>query len=168
MEKHIRLLVADPLVECSRSPSEGIPGSTVNQAYKPLDKSEVPCWSCRRRRVLCDRTRPTCTKCHQSGRECLGYKKPLVWNKGVASRGKMMGKDFEAANVTQIQEVRDAKNLRESPPSALQKPNGNSGHFDAAMPIEIAYQDNRFYRVLVDPIFQGLGPVPRYYLDYCM
>ncbi|OBT72123.1 hypothetical protein VF21_09168 [Pseudogymnoascus sp. 05NY08] len=78
----------------------------------------------------------------------------------------MMGKDFEAANVTQIQEVNDAKNLRESLPSAFQTPNGNSGQLDAAIPIEIAYQDNRFFRVLVDPIFQGLGPVTRYYLDY--
>ena len=79
-----------------------------------------------------------------------------------------MGKDFEAANVTQIQEVKNARNVRESLPSAFQRPNGNSTHLNAAMPIEIAYQDNRFFKVLVDPIFQGLGPVTRYYLDYCM
>ena len=69
-----------------------------------------------------------------------------------------MGKDFEEANVTQIQEVKDAKKLRESLPSALEKANGNSGHLDAPMSIELAYQDNRVFRVLVDPIFQGLGP----------
>lgn len=79
-----------------------------------------------------------------------------------------MGKDFEAANVTQIQEVEDSKKLRESLPSALQKANGNSSHLDAPMPIELASQNNGVFRVLVDPIFQGLGPVTRYYLDYCM
>lgn len=144
------------------------------QAHKPLvgsstSRSEVPCWTCRRRRVLCDRAQPTCTKCHQSGRECLGYRKPLVWNKGVASRGKMMGKDFEAANVAQVKEVNDSKKLRELPPSGPQKANGNPGHhLDAPIPIELAYQDSRVFKVLVDPIFQGLGPVTRYYLDYCM
>lgn len=37
---------------------------------------------------------PGCAKCARTQLECLGYKKPLVWNKGVASRGKMMGKTF--------------------------------------------------------------------------
>lgn len=37
---------------------------------------------------------PGCAKCARTQLECLGYKKPLVWNKGVASRGKMMGKNF--------------------------------------------------------------------------
>ncbi|KAG0127342.1 hypothetical protein HOY82DRAFT_523532 [Tuber indicum] len=55
----------------------------------------VDCYTCRRRRVRCDRALPHCEKCtNRHGLDCLGYKKPLVWNKGVASRGKMMGKTF--------------------------------------------------------------------------
>ncbi|KAL7266607.1 hypothetical protein RUND412_010842, partial [Rhizina undulata] len=54
----------------------------------------VDCYTCRRRRVRCDKALPSCSKCIRTGLECLGYKKPLVWNKGVASRGKMMGKTF--------------------------------------------------------------------------
>ncbi|KAG0637127.1 hypothetical protein HOY80DRAFT_924824 [Tuber brumale] len=55
----------------------------------------VDCYTCRRRRVRCDRALPHCEKCaNRRGLDCLGYKKPLVWNKGVASRGKMMGKTF--------------------------------------------------------------------------
>ncbi|CRG92602.1 Acriflavine sensitivity control protein acr-2 [Talaromyces islandicus] len=53
------------------------------------------CYTCRRRRIVCDNGRPTCRKCHDAGKECLGYRKPLVWVKGgVASRGKMMGLSF--------------------------------------------------------------------------
>lgn len=54
------------------------------------------CYTCRRRRVVCDNGLPTCRKCRDAGKECLGYQKPLVWVKGgVASRGKMMGLTFE-------------------------------------------------------------------------
>ncbi|KAJ5551020.1 hypothetical protein N7461_005718 [Penicillium sp. DV-2018c] len=53
------------------------------------------CYTCRRRRIICDNGQPTCRKCRDAGKECLGYKKPLVWVKGgVASRGKMMGRGF--------------------------------------------------------------------------
>lgn len=53
------------------------------------------CYTCRRRRIICDNALPTCQKCRDAGKECLGYQKPLVWVKGgVASRGKMMGRSF--------------------------------------------------------------------------
>jgi hypothetical protein len=54
------------------------------------------CYTCRRRRIICDNGQPTCRKCRDAGKECLGYQKPLVWVKGgVASRGKMMGRSFD-------------------------------------------------------------------------
>lgn len=54
------------------------------------------CYTCRRRRIICDNGQPTCQKCRDAGKECLGYQKPLVWVKGgVASRGKMMGRSFD-------------------------------------------------------------------------
>lgn len=63
------------------------------------------CYTCRRRRVKCDNNVPFCQKCQKTGRECLGYQKPLVWVKGVASRGKMMGLTFD--DVTESSDVRD-------------------------------------------------------------
>ncbi|KAL0259925.1 hypothetical protein SLS55_005668 [Diplodia seriata] len=51
-----------------------------------------PCHNCRRRRLKCDRTLPGCRKCSKTGQECLGYGKLFLWDQGVASRGKMMGK----------------------------------------------------------------------------
>lgn len=65
------------------------PPTTAPTALSPVD-----CYTCRRRRVRCDRVLPGCAKCARTQLDCLGYKKPLVWNKGVASRGKMMGKTF--------------------------------------------------------------------------
>ncbi|KAL4770698.1 fungal-specific transcription factor domain-containing protein [Aspergillus nidulans var. acristatus] len=52
------------------------------------------CHNCRRRRLKCDRAVPSCAKCFLTGQECLGYGKLFLWNQGVASRGKMMGKTF--------------------------------------------------------------------------
>ncbi|KAL4978294.1 hypothetical protein BDW66DRAFT_158371 [Aspergillus desertorum] len=55
------------------------------------------CHNCRRRRLKCDRAVPSCRKCFLTGQECLGYGKLFLWNHGVASRGKMMGKTFPVA-----------------------------------------------------------------------
>ncbi|KAK2732982.1 C6 finger domain-containing protein [Colletotrichum kahawae] len=43
--------------------------------------SDVPCWTCRRRRLRCDNLKPACVKCTRAGLQCLGYgpNKPLVW-----------------------------------------------------------------------------------------
>lgn len=58
------------------------------------------CYTCRRRRIICDNGQPTCRKCRDAGKECLGYQKPLVWVKGgVASRGKMMGRSFDDVKI---------------------------------------------------------------------
>lgn len=41
--------------------------------------STVPCVSCKKRRVRCDASLPTCSRCPRDGIECLGYKNPTVW-----------------------------------------------------------------------------------------
>ncbi|PGH26823.1 hypothetical protein AJ80_01402 [Polytolypa hystricis UAMH7299] len=66
------------------------PESSPSKEY-----SKTPCYTCRRRRVTCDKLLPACRKCHRAGKPCLGYKKPLTWVRGVASRGKMMGLTFD-------------------------------------------------------------------------
>jgi hypothetical protein len=60
-----------------------------------LDLPTKACHNCRKRRWRCDRSLPSCQKCLSAGTECLGYGKLFVWNRGVASRGKMMGKGYE-------------------------------------------------------------------------
>lgn len=41
------------------------------------------CWECRRRRLVCDSTRPVCKKCQAAKIVCPGYdeKQPLRWLK---------------------------------------------------------------------------------------
>ncbi|ORY07136.1 hypothetical protein BCR34DRAFT_28320 [Clohesyomyces aquaticus] len=56
------------------------------------ETSDVPCYTCRRRHVKCDKMLPTCAKCAKKGVPCLGYLKPLRWAEGVAVRGKLKGK----------------------------------------------------------------------------
>ncbi|KAF6823170.1 C6 finger domain-containing protein [Colletotrichum musicola] len=43
--------------------------------------ADVPCWTCRRRKLRCDNLKPSCVKCTRAGLKCLGYdsQKPLVW-----------------------------------------------------------------------------------------
>jgi hypothetical protein len=41
---------------------------------------ESPCHTCRRQRLRCDATKPTCNKCATRGVECLGYgAQPILW-----------------------------------------------------------------------------------------
>lgn len=50
------------------------------------------CHNCRRRRLRCDQTIPSCRKCTGLGHECLGYGSLFRWVGAVASRGKRAGK----------------------------------------------------------------------------
>ncbi|KAH8598856.1 fungal-specific transcription factor domain-containing protein [Bisporella sp. PMI_857] len=125
-----------------------------------LSRSETPCWTCRRRRIICDKAIPTCKKCHQAGRQCLGYKKPLVWNKGVASRGKMMGKTFE--------EVKEDPKKQKSPPSNISVLSNDSNTTTKAIGSTSSSLQSSFsiQGALVDPIFQDVNHLTRFYLNY--
>jgi hypothetical protein len=70
----------------------GTPSVIHPQTGDLAEQSDVPCYTCRRRHVKCDRMLPTCAKCAKKGVPCLGYQKPLRWAEGVAVRGKLKGK----------------------------------------------------------------------------
>ncbi|EAL91237.1 Zn(II)2Cys6 transcription factor [Aspergillus fumigatus Af293] len=55
------------------------------------------CYTCRHRRVQCDRSGIPCGKCVKSGFECH-QKRPIRWVKGVAIRGKMQGVSYSRLN----------------------------------------------------------------------
>ncbi|KPM44513.1 hypothetical protein AK830_g2026 [Neonectria ditissima] len=38
------------------------------------------CNTCRKRRVKCDETKPTCVRCTKAGFECLGYERARLWH----------------------------------------------------------------------------------------
>lgn len=83
-------------------PSTMAPNSSSNNVNK--------CWTCRRRRVKCDRLIPTCSKCANSNHQCLGYAqtKPLRWTNSIASRGKMKDKTFDVKKLETNQPARPA------------------------------------------------------------
>ncbi|KAJ5590670.1 hypothetical protein N7450_004642 [Penicillium hetheringtonii] len=91
------------------------------------------CYTCRRRRIICDNGQPTCRKCRDAGKECLGYQKPLVWVKGgVASRGKMMGRSFD--DVSKSKGDTDPQPAIESDDTAQQNTFGFSSFSIANLP----------------------------------
>ena len=57
-----------------------------------------PCHNCRRRRLRCDRSWPTCHKCAVSGQECLGYGKVFVWTQAIDGNGSSQPSAASAAS----------------------------------------------------------------------
>ncbi|KAL7924536.1 fungal-specific transcription factor domain-containing protein [Trichoderma austrokoningii] len=52
-----------------------------------MPSNSKPCHNCRRRRLRCDRSWPTCHKCAVSGQECLGYGKVFIWAEAIDAHG---------------------------------------------------------------------------------
>ncbi|EAW13231.1 Zn(II)2Cys6 transcription factor [Aspergillus clavatus NRRL 1] len=98
------------------------------------------CYTCRRRRIQCDRLGIPCGKCRKGGLECH-EKRPIKWVKGVAIRGKMQGFSYD------LQDVTDGAG------NALVK--ANDGLRVVAPGLE-------------DEAVSSLDKVSKYYLDYCI
>ncbi|PYI10255.1 C6 finger domain protein Acr-2 [Aspergillus sclerotiicarbonarius CBS 121057] len=151
------------------------------------------CYTCRRRRIICDNGLPTCRKCRDAGKECLGYQKPLVWVKGgVASRGKMMGRSFNDVMRTPDSRRDDSSSVSSnaSPPSAAGSPSqigpdlsidislcvppnvsGIQGVLDSTQSEDYDNQVTLQKATsvpapwgLVDPLFKDLSQLSRYYI----
>ncbi|ROT43772.1 hypothetical protein SODALDRAFT_320156 [Sodiomyces alkalinus F11] len=60
-----------------------------------------PCHNCRRRRLRCDRSYPSCHKCSSTGQDCLGYGKLFRWAvQPVSVRGKRAESDVDGDGET--------------------------------------------------------------------
>ncbi|KAL4897242.1 putative C6 finger domain protein Acr-2 [Aspergillus ambiguus] len=138
------------------------------------------CYTCRRRRIICDNGLPTCRKCRDAGKECLGYQKPLVWVKGgVASRGKMMGRSFDDVKQQDSGQSTGHQPVQTQPDGLV--PAGS----DTAPPIQTHPEDSQpedhstgamiqssipsvdyvpSPRPLIDPLFKDLSPLSRFYI----
>ncbi|KAL4794591.1 fungal-specific transcription factor domain-containing protein [Aspergillus venezuelensis] len=145
------------------------------------------CYTCRRRRIICDQGLPTCRKCQNAGKECLGYQKPLVWVKGgVASRGKMMGRSFgdskQNNNNIQTHEGLDdsatfAASYPENAESSLSseaqlstdKEHQSDGLDSTPTASEGAVVPVNYTQTpwgLVDPLFQDCNRLTRFYINH--
>ncbi|KAK4443280.1 fungal-specific transcription factor domain-containing protein [Podospora aff. communis PSN243] len=118
------------------------------------------CHNCRRRRLRCDRSVPTCLKCSTNGEECLGYGTLLRWTNAPAIKGKLAGQfrtpvQKHSQPVTGNGKQRDCKEepdeqlLDESP-----SPDSDSETRYTILP------------GLLDPIFDQLNRNERCYIDH--
>ena len=131
-----------------------IPQLVAHTLPTRLGMPDRPCHSCRRRRVKCDRAVPQCQKCLTTGTECLGYGKLILWNQGVASRGKMMGKTFPTV-----------RNQADGSSSVTGQGSGAILSTSNRFPHDDFYQQ-RLAFPLIDPLFQDLSPSTRRYLSH--
>ncbi|KAJ5556838.1 hypothetical protein N7494_000753 [Penicillium frequentans] len=72
------------------SPTFTMPISKLKKK-DPQHRSHKGCWTCKRKRVHCDETRPGCQQCSKRGLACEGYEIRLRWGAGIASRGRYNG-----------------------------------------------------------------------------
>lgn len=55
-----------------------------------VTKTQTGCFQCSRRRIICDRSEPSCGKCIKKGIECSGLGR-IRFAEGVARRGRLKG-----------------------------------------------------------------------------
>lgn len=69
------------------------PSNKNKDTSHPRHRSHKGCWTCKRKRIQCDETRPSCKRCAERGLTCEGYEIRLRWGAGIASRGRFSGAD---------------------------------------------------------------------------
>ena len=67
-------------------------------------KKNKGCFQCSRRRIICDRTEPSCLKCAKKGIECSGLGR-IRFAEGVARRGRL--KDCKVPKAAGDDEIQD-------------------------------------------------------------
>ncbi|CAH0050242.1 unnamed protein product [Clonostachys solani] len=143
-----------------------------------MPSTSKPCHNCRRRRLRCDRSWPTCHKCAVSGQECLGYGKVFVWTtQAIDSQGNLKptqssrhATDFHvsAASSTAASPIMSSSSDMTLPPSnphqgqAQPLMQTNESMFPAVSP----EPGTASAMVLTDPVFQDLDRPSRSYLAY--
>ncbi|KAI1064238.1 hypothetical protein LB506_007824 [Fusarium annulatum] len=111
------------------------------------------CHNCRRGRLRCDRSIPQCLKCTSRGQSCLGYGVLLRWEKGLATRGKLVG--VTSDNMSKIQNG-DATATLQAPQARF---------LSSRLPSFTSSELNSPHS-LTDPLMQDLDCRSRRYLDY--
>lgn len=104
-----------------------------------------PCYTCRRRRIECDRSGVPCAKCVKADVECF-EKRPPRWVKGMAIRGKLQGLSAEDASVA-LRKKRASTVEPTNSQSGLITPSLASSHPTSPGPTEVICKaSNPFYK----------------------
>jgi hypothetical protein len=122
-----------------------------NTSMQGIDRAPVAakpraCHNCRRRRLRCDRSFPSCRKCSISGENCLGYGTLLRWANAPAVRGKLVGQLA----------VEGAGKLGPKPVLVQ-------------VPPRTSIQESSLFihQSLLDPLLDGLNRRNRHYVHHC-
>lgn len=67
------------------------PANNQHKDTSSRHRSHKGCWTCKKKRIQCDETRPGCRRCTERGLTCEGYEIRLRWGAGIASRGRFSG-----------------------------------------------------------------------------
>ncbi|KAH7016829.1 fungal-specific transcription factor domain-containing protein [Ilyonectria destructans] len=153
-----------------------------------------PCHNCRRRRLRCDRSWPTCHKCAVSGQDCLGYGKVFVWTQGIDSQGNVnpppgrrAADEGGPAGQPQLSQMGQTSQMGQldQPPSDSIPTSTSAGmddgmdmsgehHYHQQTPQQTHQQTHPHQQqlpwqrpgALTDPLFQDLDRNSRYYLAH--
>jgi hypothetical protein len=118
-----------------------------------------PCHNCRRRRLRCDLSVPTCYKCTKTGQKCLGYGQLYRWV------------DSETAGVQARQRNSSAlaPNTGYHGLSLTQGVKRRSEPYNASAFGKVEDEiPQPFVMSLADPLLQDLDGSSRRYMSYCM
>jgi hypothetical protein len=106
----------------SHSEFRRAPSSCQQPAHLPFrdmasamtDGPPIQCWTCRRKRLVCDSTRPACTKCFKRGTVCPGYgAKPLTWvEPGQKRSSKYKNRPAKGASAVEVPEMAIVKSMK--------------------------------------------------------
>ena len=135
------------------------------------------CHNCRRRRLRCDGSWPTCHKCAATGQDCLGYGRVFIWTQGIDAHGNLKPSpsgrrpshgarfdsavpDFEAASTGA------STRINNHGPQDFSSRHLSQPH-DPAMSDFLKESRLSAAGALTDPVFQDLDRNSRYYLAHC-
>ncbi|KAL2829417.1 fungal-specific transcription factor domain-containing protein [Aspergillus cavernicola] len=121
---------------------------------------DEPCYTCRRRRIQCDRSQLPCLKCQKAGLTCLD-KRPVRWVQGVAIRGGMRGRLHQDDSVSS-KPVGETL-TRSTIPAELPHPPCPPSYM-AVVPTEAKLTSVPLS--MEDPAVSNLDATSRYYLNY--
>lgn len=113
-----------PEVQNPTRPATALPCTPRRKRRRtPAAGAANDCFTCSHEKVCCDRKRPYCTPCLETGKDCAGYKTTLTWGVGVASRGKLRGLSLPIAGNKQqpLSQLRNSARKRDSVNSELSR-----------------------------------------------
>lgn len=78
----------------SSEPCTFASGLVLNRQKRFTNKVKTGCVTCRKRRVKCDESKPTCANCNRGDRICEGYQTPIIgvgWHRKVTRHHERKG-----------------------------------------------------------------------------